>query len=560
MKNVYKWLGLVIAPLIMFAAACGGGGNGGTDTPVIASSDPADGATDVDYFKAITVNFNNELNETAINSDNVKLTRANGTIDVPGAVTYDLAAKSITFTPRFPMVAGMKYVLSVADTIFVNPSLSKADGDGTGTGQSLNFTTIPRPIIFTSTASLTDPTQKSDPAINNLWGMYDDGTGLVSLTSNTDPDVGVSGFRWNTISPGYRYLVYKQYSDSSSTPYGDLWLMDPDGSGKTKVTNGSSGTPSSGVGLVTWDHTGSRIYYAWNDANDSAVNLYALNPGNVPAKLTNHAGNVSINHVVVSPDNNRLAYIKITDGGTLSAVYDLCVLELDDPAHPVHELVHLGDDSVMTTGISYTPDGSKIYYQKNDYDTSNGEISYVALDAAGTSVASGPTVVVGNVGALWPFYFSLSPDGTKILYEVEDLTTFGDLYVANIDGSAPVLIKQGSSTSKMIDALRWSSDSSKVAFGFGLHNLIHDLWVANADGTDIINLTNFESTVAKARYFDGAWSPDGTYIMAIYEYLDTYEWRFDRFAADGSGNTNYLFGDDITYHLAGWWATTASEQ
>lgn len=88
---------------------------------------------------------------------------------------------------------------------------------------------------------------------------------------------------------------------------------------------------------------------------------------------------------------------------------------------------------------------------------------------------------------------------------------FQHLYTVNPDGSGQTKIIDSS------DSIRypaWSPDASKIAFSrnvFPVQNL--DIFVANADGSNVVRLTNAGNAATGANTNYGvSWSPDGTRI------------------------------------------------
>jgi len=98
-----------------------------------------------------------------------------------------------------------------------------------------------------------------------------------------------------------------------------------------------------------------------------------------------------------------------------------------------------------------------------------------------------------------------SADSTYILYTDEpDTTTFnGNIWMMRPDGSEKTQL-----TFEMLDREPvWSPDGEKIAF-WSYRSGNADVWVMNADGTELINLTNHD---AGDRY--PHWSPNGQHII-----------------------------------------------
>jgi Tol biopolymer transport system component len=111
-----------------------------------------------------------------------------------------------------------------------------------------------------------------------------------------------------------------------------------------------------------------------------------------------------------------------------------------------------------------------------------------------------------------------SPDGTKIAFGVEALRPLGSgdqLFVMNADGSDETSL----ATSENINfgasdpesgllGVAWSPDGNKIAFSLGSSNTTHQIYVMNADGSGLVNVSNHVGD----DYWP-AWSPDGTKIV-----------------------------------------------
>ncbi|TLX99285.1 MAG: hypothetical protein E6K92_10400, partial [Thaumarchaeota archaeon] len=101
---------------------------------------------------------------------------------------------------------------------------------------------------------------------------------------------------------------------------------------------------------------------------------------------------------------------------------------------------------------------------------------------------------------------SWSPDGTKIAFESDrdnhDLTT--DLYVMNADGTDVTRLTNSPATSDY--ASSWSPDGTKIAFVSDRDGNT-EIYIMHADGSGQTRLTT-----NTAKDFDPSWSPDGTKI------------------------------------------------
>ena len=109
-----------------------------------------------------------------------------------------------------------------------------------------------------------------------------------------------------------------------------------------------------------------------------------------------------------------------------------------------------------------------------------------------------------------------SPDGQKITFmSFRDLHRIdgainGEIYVMNPDGTNPINLTQSPERPDGVSS--WSPDGKQIAFTsaeiFNGDGVFHwDIWVMDADGGNLRNLTNHH-----AQEWSPAWSPDGDQI------------------------------------------------
>ena len=156
------------------------------------------------------------------------------------------------------------------------------------------------------------------------------------------------------------------------------------------------------------------------------------------------------------------------------------------------------DDLASYSGQSWSPDGTQLAFISNR--SGNAIQNIFLMNADGSNIRS----VVEN--STNEFASSWSPDGQKILFQTtRSDSTAQDIYVVNIDGSGEkVLINTDMEEQLPV----WSPDGSKFAYQAGHRGRGIDIYVANADGTGAMRLTDGNGTLHAAP----AWSPDGTLI------------------------------------------------
>lgn len=202
----------------------------------------------------------------------------------------------------------------------------------------------------------------------------------------------------------------------------------------------------------------------------------------VPANIS-----LAFTRAETEADPPRLNIVGLTDGGTV----------------PVQLTFHRGLDR----GPDWSADGSRLAF------TRDGVICVVNSD--------GTDLRAFDQGE----HPDWSPDGTRIVF---DNGTW--VFVFEPDGSGEgVLLARGAEPD-------WSPDGTKIAF-IAPSGDEYDIFVMNADGTGVVNLTNSPTLLDR----EPTWSPDGARIA--FRRLDRSEsvgydlWVMD---ADGSNQTRLL--------------------
>jgi Tol biopolymer transport system component len=169
--------------------------------------------------------------------------------------------------------------------------------------------------------------------------------------------------------------------------------------------------------------------------------------------------------------------------------------------------------SIAATGFAqnpaWSPDG-RIAYDSWHYDCSSGYDCYLSPDGIFVINADGTgdhRLATHGTEPAW------SPDGTKIAFsdfDVNRSNSTSDIYVMNADGSG--ITDLTNDYYYFEESPSWSPDGSKIAFTrqdrFGLYQ---EVWMINAAGGGVARVA--EGYGRQISDHDPAWSPDGTKIV-----------------------------------------------
>jgi WD40-like Beta Propeller Repeat len=154
---------------------------------------------------------------------------------------------------------------------------------------------------------------------------------------------------------------------------------------------------------------------------------------------------------------------------------------------------------------AYSPDDKSIAFE--NYDPTLSISGLAIIDASGTHLRQITTEPVPGPGDTKPHW---SPDGRQLVYAEVPSEPNSAVFVINTDGTGRRQL-----TPWVMDATApsWSPDGTKILFNVyccGFSGIVANIFTIRPDGSDLNQLTLNHS--AKSGSFDASWSPDGRMI------------------------------------------------
>jgi hypothetical protein len=234
----------------------------------------------------------------------------------------------------------------------------------------------------------------------DIFGVMADGSGATNLTNNPAEDITAA---W---SPDATKIVFA--SDREQQGLRKLYIMNTDGSGVTKLTEGG------GDFWPNWSPDGSTIVYR------SGGDVWSVGSDGQPHPI--YEGVETQTEPDFSPDGSHIAFASSEDGD-----FEIWVMDADggNPMQLTHNTESDGDPS-------WSPDGTKIAFR----GTSGGNADVWVMNANGTGLMNVSNDPAYDAGPDW------SPDGSQIVFYSERDGNDG-MYIMSAGGSGAQLVVPG---------------------------------------------------------------------------------------------------------------------
>jgi TolB protein len=212
-----------------------------------------------------------------------------------------------------------------------------------------------------------------------------------------------------------------------------------------------------------WSPDGTRLAFESNRHDPFFTEIYILDvDSNFLTRMTNDSGFADA-QPAWSPLGNRIAFVSDRD----SAGYDIYLMNTTGSS-----VKRLTTDSANATQPAWSPDGTRIAFA-TDRDGPDGEI--YAMDTSGGGLVNLTNHAASDLTPVW------SPDGLKIAFMSNRDTSAFAVFVMDANGANVVRISPAFPPCGLPS---WTPDGLRLAFECDA-----DLWVANADGTNLRQIT-----------------------------------------------------------------------
>ena len=263
----------------------------------------------------------------------------------------------------------------------------------------------------------------------DIYVINPDGSGLTQVTTHEDADFLPE---WSPDGSRIAFTSARHGNPHNAGGSGEIYLIDPNGSNETRVTDNGSFDR-----FTAWSPDGKRLLFISSRGRSMWSTIYVMNPDGsdqtrVDIDLDTRAKTWSVTSADWSPDGNRIALSILEgfrDGRWVAHIY---VMDADNDVPT--RLTQGYENGEHYENPEWSPDGSRIVFNAR-YREGDGSVSAImVMDADGSNKER----LVSGEGSNYPFDPTWSPDGRGIAFVVNNGTTIYpnmDIFVMYADGS-----------------------------------------------------------------------------------------------------------------------------
>src|SRR5690606_3930742 len=225
------------------------------------------------------------------------------------------------------------------------------------------------------------------------------------------------------------------YISTRDVSTGEIYTMNPDGTGRTRLTNNTSSEST-----PVFSPDGSKIMYTSNASGNSEV--YVMNAdGTNAVNLTNNPS--SDYSAAFSRDGSKITFISSRDASQwLAEVYIMNA----DGSGQTRVTTHGFSGNSYSDAPEFSPDGQKILYSQAPVGRSDlGKIRLINIDGTDPEVV-GDLQSEANTSPVF------NEDGTLIFFKGEPIGPVGversELFKMNVDGTGVVQLTTNTKTER----------------------------------------------------------------------------------------------------------------
>lgn len=320
---------------------------------------------------------------------------------------------------------------------------------------------------------------------HDIYRMNTDGSGLKNLTRRP----GTYGTP--SLSPDGRTLVFDTY------PGNDIWVMNVDGSGLARLTNRNGGENEGRNSQPRWSPDGTRIAFISDRGSflgSSETDAFVMSAdGSSPRNLSAQLGDAV---------SSGVRLVRWSPAGQV--VFETTAFLNGNPNHQVY-VVNADGTGLRTLfsggdshSVAWSPDGSKVAFIRGR----DARLHVMNSDGTGVrSLTDGGAWLPGPSASYVTSHDPWSPDGTRIVFQRwAGAAVGGTIHVINADGTG---LQQVTGESAVFNG--WSPPGDRILFTSAADGS-NDVISVHPMGWDRVNLTRALSDVLYDER-DALWLP-----------------------------------------------------